>query len=70
MRYFISFSHSTGFGNNWFKIDHPLEYKDLNIFSDMLERNLGLENVVILFFSLIADVKETEETQIVESHPR
>lgn len=56
IKYFISYSHSRGFGASEFYKDCPISgYEDLRVIAEIIERENNVHNVVIVNFRRFED---------------
>lgn len=55
-KYFISYSHSRGFGASEFYRDRPIsDYEDLRVIAKIIEREENVHSVVIINFRRFED---------------
>lgn len=50
IKYFVSFSHSTGFGNTFVTSERKLTEQDLVVLTQLIKEKYVIEQVVILNF--------------------
>lgn len=51
IRYFVSYSHSRGFGNCQVSLKRPIRsHEDIAAVADLIRRNNGLDGVVVISF--------------------
>jgi GTPase SAR1 family protein len=62
--YFVSYSHSTGFGNCEVEIKTGIrDFGDLNEIRDKIENSFNVRNVIIICFSKLDRLEESKKAE-------